>query len=172
MLCGCADATYKGDEFQLAYRHCPEAVPLSELYTLNYVSLLFDMQYQMLHVCPPQRPSSVIAKNKELSDATGFLHVDKGTLQHVKYSNIFGIGDCTTLPTSKTGAAVGMETGNFFHLLVIIGLEELRETTKTSVRIVVPGLRFESGTSGIKKKSVLPTLSAMFSSKGQHSRKM
>jgi sulfide:quinone oxidoreductase len=74
------------------------------------------MQYQMLHVCPPHRPTPVIAKNKELSDSTGFLTVDKGTLQHVKYPNIFGIGDCTTLPTSKTGAAVGMGTGSFFHV--------------------------------------------------------
>ena len=131
MLCGCADAPYKGDEFQLACRHdCPEAIPLSELYTLNYVSLLFDIQYQMLHVSPPQCPTPAIAKNTKLSDAAGFLNVNKGTLQHVKYSNIFGIGDCTSLPTSKTGAAVGMETGNFFHLLMIIGLEELRKTTK------------------------------------------
>ena len=146
--------------------------PFLSLSYTYYVSLLFDIQYQMLHVCPPQCPTPVIAKNMELADATGFLNIDKGTLQHVKYSNIFGIGDCTTLPTSKTGAAVGMETGNFFHLLVIIGLEELRETSNTSVRIVVPGLRFESGTSGIKKKSMLPTLSAMFSLKGQHSHKM
>jgi len=138
VFCGYAGAPYKGDEFLLACRHdCPEAVPLCELYTLNYVSLLFDIQYQMLHVCPPHRPTPAIAKNMELSDATGFLKVDKGTLQHVKYSNIFGIGDCTTLPTSKTAAAVGMKTGNFFHLLIIIGLEELRETTKTSVRMVV-----------------------------------
>jgi len=83
----------------------------------------------MLHVCPPQCPTPVIAKNTELSDATGFLNVHKGTLQHVKYSNIFGIGDCTSLPTPKTAAAVGMETGNFFNLLVIIGIEELRDTT-------------------------------------------
>jgi hypothetical protein len=55
---------------------------------------------------------------------------------------------------------------------MIIGLEELRKTTKTSVRIVVLGLRFESGTFGIKKKSVLPNLSAMFSLKVQHSNKM
>jgi sulfide:quinone oxidoreductase len=71
----------------------------------------------MLHVCPPHSPSPVIAKNKELSDSTGFLSVDKGTLQHIKYPNIFGIGDCTTLPTSKTGAAVGMETKTSFCLL-------------------------------------------------------
>jgi len=71
----------------------------------------------MLHVCPPHCPTPLIAKNKELSDSTGFLNIDKGTLQHVKYHNIFGIGDCTTLPTSKTGAAVGKETENLFHFL-------------------------------------------------------
>jgi thioredoxin reductase len=112
VLCGCADTPYKGDKFHIACRHeCPEAIPLSEVYILNYDSLLFDFQYQMLHVAPPQCPTPVIAKNTELSDATGFLNVHKGTLQHVKYSNIFGIGDCTNLPTSKTAAAVGMGTG-------------------------------------------------------------
>ena len=39
-------------------------------------------------------------------DATGYLDLDKYNLQHVKYPNIFGIGDCTNLPTSKTAAAV------------------------------------------------------------------
>jgi sulfide:quinone oxidoreductase len=71
----------------------------------------------MLHVCPPHSPTPAISRNKELSDSAGFLNIDKGTLQHINYPNIFGIGDCTTLPTSKTGAAVGMETRIFFHLL-------------------------------------------------------
>jgi hypothetical protein len=82
----------------------------------------------------------------------------------VKYSNIFGIGDCTSLPTSKTAAAVGMATESFFHLLIITGLEELRETTKTSVRIVVPRLRFDSGTSGIKKNVFVNNTNALNSS--------
>jgi sulfide:quinone oxidoreductase len=32
--------------------------------------------------------------------------VDKNTLQHVRYSNIFSLGDSAGLPTSKTGAAI------------------------------------------------------------------
>ena len=39
-------------------------------------------------------------------DETGFLDINKHTLQHVKYPNIFGVGDCTNLPTSKTAAAI------------------------------------------------------------------
>ena len=49
----------------------------------------------------------VLKNNKNLSDQAGFLNVHKETLQHVKYKNIFGIGDCTNAPTSKTAAAVG-----------------------------------------------------------------
>ncbi|MCC7053246.1 MAG: hypothetical protein IT355_08240 [Gemmatimonadaceae bacterium] len=32
--------------------------------------------------------------------------MDKETLQHARYNDVFGIGDCTNLPTSKTGAAI------------------------------------------------------------------
>jgi sulfide:quinone oxidoreductase len=72
----------------------------------------------------------VIAKNTELSDSTGFLNVHKGTLQHVKYSNIFGIGDCTTLPTPKTAAAFGMETKNFFSFINNYRVRETEESHK------------------------------------------
>lgn len=52
-------------------------------------------------VSPPS-----ISESK-LADAAGWLDVDKNTLQSTKFSNIFGIGDCTNCPTSKTAAAVG-----------------------------------------------------------------
>lgn len=129
------------------------------------------IQYQMLHVSPPHRPTPAIAKNTELSDATGFLNLHKGTLQHVKYSNIFGIGDCTSLPTSKTAAAVGMETGNSFNILIIIGLEELRETTKTCY-YSGPWAEIWVWDLWKKEKSMLPNLSAMCSLKVQQSNKM
>ena len=37
----------------------------------------------------------------------GFLNVVKETTQHAVYPNIFGVGDCTSIPTAKTAAAVG-----------------------------------------------------------------
>ena len=40
-------------------------------------------------------------------DEAGFLTVYKETLQHTKYPNIFGTGDCTNIPVAKTAAAVG-----------------------------------------------------------------
>ncbi|NXO34412.1 SQOR protein, partial [Locustella ochotensis] len=67
-------------------------------------------QYEMLHVTPPMGPPAVLL-NSPVSDENGWLDVDKETLQHKKYPNVFGIGDCTNLPTSKTAAAVAAQSG-------------------------------------------------------------
>lgn len=61
----------------------------------------------MLHVAPPMSAPAVLRANKQLVNEAGYVEVDKLTLQHVRFPNIFGIGDCTNLPTSKTAAAVG-----------------------------------------------------------------
>ncbi|XP_046890940.1 sulfide:quinone oxidoreductase, mitochondrial isoform X2 [Hypomesus transpacificus] len=66
-------------------------------------------EYEMLHVTPPMGPIAVL-KGSSLSDASGWLDVDKDNLQHKKYPNVFGIGDCTNLPTAKTGAAVAAQS--------------------------------------------------------------
>jgi len=42
-----------------------------------------------------------------LTDASGFVEVNAQTLQHVRYKNVFSLGDCSSIPTSKTAAAVG-----------------------------------------------------------------
>jgi sulfide:quinone oxidoreductase len=41
-------------------------------------------------------------KDAGLADSTGYLDVDPYTLQHKKYSNIFGLGDVTNVPTTKS----------------------------------------------------------------------
>lgn len=61
--------------------------------------------YDLLHVAPPQRAPDVIAESP-LAGPAGWLEVDKHTLQHPRWPNIFGLGDASDLPTSKTGAAV------------------------------------------------------------------
>ena len=60
----------------------------------------------MLHVTPPMSPPDVL-KTSPVADAAGWVDMDKDTPQHKRYPNVFGIGDCTKLPTSKTAAAVG-----------------------------------------------------------------
>eukprot|EP00063_Salmo_salar_P006634 XP_013981469.1 PREDICTED: sulfide:quinone oxidoreductase, mitochondrial-like isoform X2 [Salmo salar] len=62
-------------------------------------------EYEMLHVTPPMGPNPVV-KGSSLADEGGWLDVNKETLQHNRYPNVFGIGDCTNLPTAKTAAAL------------------------------------------------------------------
>ena len=65
-------------------------------------------QYDFIHVAPPMSAPDVLKNSKSnIVDQAGFLDVNRRTLQHVKYSNIFGLGDCTNIPTGKTAAAVG-----------------------------------------------------------------
>ncbi|MCA9684134.1 MAG: NAD(P)/FAD-dependent oxidoreductase [Myxococcales bacterium] len=63
------------------------------------------MDYEMIHVTPPQSSPEFIAKSK-LANAGGWVDVDKHTMQHVRYPNVFSLGDCSSLPCSKTGAAI------------------------------------------------------------------
>jgi sulfide:quinone oxidoreductase len=63
------------------------------------------MPYDMIHVTPPLLPPDVV-RGGPLANADGWVEVDKGSLQHVRYPEVFGLGDASNLPTSKTGAAI------------------------------------------------------------------
>lgn len=63
------------------------------------------VDFDMIHVTPPQSAPDFI-RNSPLANAGGWVDVDKGTLQHTKFGNIFSLGDASGLPTSKTGAAI------------------------------------------------------------------
>lgn len=63
------------------------------------------LPYSVLHVTPPMSAPDFI-KQSPLANETGWVDVDKQTLQHVRYPNIFSLGDASSLPTSKTGAAI------------------------------------------------------------------
>ena len=45
-------------------------------------------------------------KQSPLANDGGWVAVNKDTLQHLNFENIFSCGDASALPTSKTGAAV------------------------------------------------------------------
>ena len=63
------------------------------------------VDFEMIHVTPPQSAPDFI-RNSPLANAAGWVDVDKYNLQHVRYPNIFSLGDASSLPTSKTGAAI------------------------------------------------------------------
>jgi sulfide:quinone oxidoreductase len=47
-----------------------------------------------------------VLKRSGLADANGWVQVDKHSLRHVQKPNVWSLGDCSNLPTSKTGAAI------------------------------------------------------------------
>ena len=62
-------------------------------------------RFDMIHVTPPMGPPEFIAKSP-IANAAGWVEVDSATLRHVRHPEVFALGDCSSLPTSKTGAAI------------------------------------------------------------------
>lgn len=60
-------------------------------------------------------------RGSPISDANGFVDVDKLTMRHKKFDNIFALGDCANSPNGKTAAAVAGQSGvvkkNLFALI-------------------------------------------------------
>lgn len=81
-----------------------------------------DVDYTLLHVTPPMGPLDVF-KGSPIADSAGWVTVNQATMQHVNpdFSNIFALGDCSSLPTSKTAAAITAQapvlTENLFSLV-------------------------------------------------------
>ncbi|QDV31849.1 Sulfide dehydrogenase [flavocytochrome c] flavoprotein chain precursor [Planctopirus ephydatiae] len=71
------------------------------LETQETVTIPFDL----LHVTPPMGPPGFIARSA-IADKQGWVEIDKDSLRHVRFANVFALGDCSNLPTSKTGAAI------------------------------------------------------------------
>jgi len=65
-----------------------------------------QQSFDFLHVLPHISAPDFIKKNSELVHKSGWLDVNTATLQHNKFSNVFGLGDVCNLPTSKSAAAV------------------------------------------------------------------
>ncbi|GAB2756585.1 NAD(P)/FAD-dependent oxidoreductase [Sinomonas soli] len=66
------------------------------------------LHYDMLHTVPPQSAPDWL-KATELADPNnpaGYVEVDKHTLQHTRYPEVFALGDAGSTPNSKTGAAI------------------------------------------------------------------
>ncbi len=69
---------------------------------------LAEWKYEMLHVTPPMSAPKFLAPLSSDS-ANGFVSIDTKTLQHLEFPNVFAIGDCAALPTSKTAAAIASQ---------------------------------------------------------------
>lgn len=73
-----------------------------------------EQPYDFIHVIPPMRAPEAVrnsplpwsADRNKAWAAEGWLEVDKGTLRHLRYPNVFGVGDIAGVPKGKTAASV------------------------------------------------------------------
>ncbi|MDO8388085.1 MAG: FAD/NAD(P)-binding oxidoreductase [Polaromonas sp.] len=92
-----------------------------------------EVPYDFIHVVPPMRAPDAV-KNSELAwkdgafAAGGWLEVDKSTLQHRRFPNVFGIGDINGTPRGKTAATIKKSAPLVAHNLVeVIAGRQARE---------------------------------------------
>lgn len=77
--------------------------------------------YGFLHVVPPMyAPDAVDQSSLVVADGVqkGWLDVDKGTLQHTRYPNVFGLGDINGTPRGKTAATIKKSAPIMVHNLL------------------------------------------------------
>lgn len=73
-------------------------------------------KFDFLHATVPMAPHGFI-KESTLANAAGHVAVDERTLQSTKFFNVWSLGDASSLPTSKTAAAVMSQTPILAHNL-------------------------------------------------------
>lgn len=95
-----------------------------------------EVPFDFLHITPPQKAPDEIGKSA-IGSAKGWVPVNKETLQHVKYSNIFAIGDVAAIPMGKTGGSVRKQYKALVENLVAV-MEGKEPTAKYEGYTVCP----------------------------------
>ncbi|MDR2881578.1 MAG: NAD(P)/FAD-dependent oxidoreductase [Azoarcus sp.] len=97
---------------QVNYERVLKAIdPGKRIATFSTPTGTEEQGYDFIHVIPPMRAPEAI-RNSPLPWQTGpwvdegWMEVDKGTLRHERYRNVFGVGDIAGVPKGKTAASV------------------------------------------------------------------
>ena len=79
-----------------------------EEYEIITSSEMVEMNYDFIHIVPPMHAVDAVANSAlaiQTGSGKGWLECDFDTLQHNRYSNVFGIGDILGVPKGKTGGS-------------------------------------------------------------------
>lgn len=79
--------------------------PDLEEYDTVSMSEKVEVPFDFLHIAPPAKAPDEIG-NSPLGSANSWVPVHKETLQHVKYDNVFSLGDIAAIPLGKTGGSI------------------------------------------------------------------
>ncbi|MBE0587717.1 MAG: NAD(P)/FAD-dependent oxidoreductase, partial [Hydrogenophaga sp.] len=94
------------------HEHVLQAIDLDKrIATYKTLTGTAEQKYDFINVVPPMRAPEVV-RNSPLPwtegpfAADGWVEVDRDTLRHKHYSNVFGVGDIAGVPKGKTAASV------------------------------------------------------------------
>lgn len=97
---------------QVHYERVIKAIdPARRIVTFTTPEGTVEQPYDFINIVPPMKAPDAV-RNSPLPWQSGswaqdgWLEVDKHTLRHVRYSNIFGLGDIAGVPKGKTAASV------------------------------------------------------------------
>ncbi len=99
-----------------------------------------ELPYDFIHIVPPMKPVDAVANSPlgwDKGNAKGWLAVDRYTLQHMKYKNVFGIGDICGTPKGKTGGTA-RHHGPILQENLIAAMEGKEPTAKFDGYTVCP----------------------------------
>lgn len=95
-----------------------------EEYGIELKSEEVKVQYDFIHITPPMKAPVEIG-NSKIGSSKGWVPVKKETLQHVKYKNVFALGDIAAVPMGKTGGSARKQ-----YKVVVNNLISVMETGK------------------------------------------
>ena len=75
-----------------------------EEYTMITTHERVEVKYDFMHVSPPMKAPDVVGSSA-IGSSKGWVPVNKETLQHVKYKNVWSLGDVAAVPMGKTGGS-------------------------------------------------------------------
>lgn len=94
------------------YEHVLKSIdPQRRIATYQTPSGKVEQGYDFINVVPPMRAPEVVRKSPlpwtaGPNAADGWIEADKNTLRHLRYPNIFAVGDVAGIPKGKTAASV------------------------------------------------------------------
>lgn len=102
------DAEKKIATFKHTYEIKGEYDKILEEYEMIEKEDEVAIEYDFIHIVPPMSAADAVAASQlgwQKGTGKGWLEVDRESLQHRRYPNVFGIGDVCGIPMGKTGGS-------------------------------------------------------------------
>ena len=130
------DTTNKVATFQKHWEEKGEWDKDLEEFAVIKKSEKVNVNYDFCHIIPPQKAPKEVA-NSPVGSEKGWVPVNKETLQHIKFPNVFALGDVAAVPLGKTGGSVRKQYGVLAQNLISL-MEGKAMTAKYNGYTVCP----------------------------------